>query len=125
MKRFALSLLLMSTVLHADYLDYFNERDNRNVYNTATYNPPYTTLDSRLQLDIQTKLSAGSWTAIGYNTSVSVDVVNGIVNLQGYVYSPEDRDRIERGVRLINGVKGVRSHIVIRFPPQPVKDREE
>lgn len=76
--------------------------------NTTTTNSKYIS-DADLSKKIHDKLDSG-WFTKGYE-QVTVQVYNGNVQLGGSVDTQSDREKVEREVRAIDGVKNVDSQI--------------
>lgn len=68
--------------------------------------------DQDLNKKINDKIGPG-WFSRGYE-QVVVQVNNGMVTLQGTVKTLEDKDKVEKKVREIDGVRGVNNLIVIQ-----------
>jgi osmotically-inducible protein OsmY len=68
--------------------------------------------DADLEKQIQDKLRSG-WFAKGYE-QVTVSVENGDVTLEGTVKSWEDKEKVEKEVRHIEGVKSLDSQLTVR-----------
>ena len=67
--------------------------------------------DQEIYEEIQNELSPG-WFSRGF-PNVSFDVKNGNVNLRGTVDSTKNKNKIERGVKEIEGVRQVNNQITI------------
>jgi len=69
-------------------------------------------VDQTLQKDIQNKLSSG-WFSEGYE-GVSVTVKDGDVTLDGHVKEKSDKDKVEKEVRNMEGVRSLTSHLKVQ-----------
>lgn len=93
---------------HADY-------QNQNRGNTSYYNETTTSVsDQDLAKKIRDKIGGG-WFSKGYD-QVVVQVNNGVVTLQGSVKTFEDKEKVEKEVRNIEGVRSVNSQISVMEP---------
>lgn len=70
--------------------------------------------DQKIEKQVRDQLSSG-WFAKGYE-QVDVQVNNGIVTLQGFVNSQEDKNKLEQEVRKIDGVTNVNNQLNIQVP---------
>jgi hypothetical protein len=102
----------------------FNDQNQRaaNPYLSDSYNPSNpsdsssqygqgTVADKDIFAQLQKKLGPG-WFSKGYE-NVSFDVRNGNVLLRGSVDKMEDKDKVEKIVRGIDGVKSVTDQITV------------
>ncbi len=81
----------------------------------ADTNPSYQNSegsDQELQQRVQDKIGHG-WFDKGYD-QINIRVNNGIVTLDGVVRTEHDKDKIERNVRDMDGVKGLNSQITVK-----------
>lgn len=82
----------------------FNRNQNDaygNAYNSSNSNIS----DQEITKKVKDKLSSG-WFSTGYD-QVNVSVNNGIVTLQGSVPTWDDKEKIEKEIRNIDGVRGL------------------
>lgn len=86
---------------------YSNAKDPYSGSSSATYSE--TSGDQELARRIREKISSG-WFSRGYDR-VSVQVNNGAVIIQGVVKSQADKDKVEKEIRDIDGVKSLTSHV--------------
>lgn len=77
--------------------------------------------DQELTKKINDKIGPG-WFTKGYD-QVNFQVNNGFVTLQGSVKTQEDKEKVEKIVRDIDGVKGVNSRIAVQ--DQNPSDRQQ
>lgn len=70
--------------------------------------------DQDIAKKVNEKIGSG-WFSNGYD-KVNFQVKNGIVKLSGYVKTTDDKEKIERDVRNINGVVNVESKIYVEEP---------
>jgi osmotically-inducible protein OsmY len=70
--------------------------------------------DQDIQKAIHDKLGPG-WFSSGYE-QVSAQVYNGNVTLQGSVKTAEDKEKVEKEIRNLNGVKNLNSQITVQDP---------
>jgi osmotically-inducible protein OsmY len=68
--------------------------------------------DQEIASKIRDKISSG-WFAKGFD-QVNVQVNNGNVTLQGFVNTQEDKDKVEKEVRNIDGVKNINNQITVQ-----------
>lgn len=68
--------------------------------------------DQKLQKDIQDKISSG-WFSEGYE-GVSVKVKDGHVTLDGHVKTNDDKGKVEKEVRGMEGVRALTSNIKVQ-----------
>lgn len=114
--------IALTTLANADYSNrdshydsnYYSDRDSRNYgenYNRGerheSGNP-----DQDLAKKIRDKIGSG-WFRKGYD-DVQVQVRNGNVLLQGTVKTWEDKEKVEKEVNKIHGVKSVNSQISVQ-----------
>ena len=69
-------------------------------------------LDEDLKKKIRDKIGSG-WFQTGYDQMI-IDVRNGVVVIEGTVDTWDDKDKIEKDVRNLNGVKNLNSRISVR-----------
>jgi osmotically-inducible protein OsmY len=106
--------LALLTAAKADYPNKnprssYNESHNRSEKLESKNNP-----DQDLGKKIRDKIGSG-WFTKGYD-EVEVQVRNGNVMLQGTVKTPEDREKVEKEVHNIDGVRSVNNQIRIQNP---------
>lgn len=70
--------------------------------------------NQKLRQQVREKLGPG-WISEGY-PGVDADVKDGLVTLGGSVPTWEDKEKIEREIRNIHGVKALESHLVVQIP---------
>jgi osmotically-inducible protein OsmY len=99
------TLALGLTCVTSGYADY-NRNDSS--YSSVAVS------DQELTKKIQDKISSG-WFSKG-NEQVNVQVNNGVATLQGLVEAQSDKERIEKEVRNIEGVKSVNSQLTVQEP---------
>lgn len=100
-----LALLVCSTLSADSYNQAMSVTDTK-ASNAAS--------DQELAKRIRDKLAAG-WFTKGYE-NVSVQVRDGVVTLTGSVKSQSDKDKIEKEVRELEGVKTFNSQIKVEEP---------
>ncbi len=71
--------------------------------------------DASITAAVQTKLTSDKASNF---SRVDVDTERGMVNLSGVVQSVEERDRIARLAREVDGVRGVNNNLQIQSNPQ-------
>lgn len=101
-----LTLALGLTCVTSGYADYSQQNDLS--YSNVAVS------DQELAKKIQDKISSG-WFSKG-NEQVNVQVNNGVVTLQGPVKAQSDKERIEKEVRNIEGVKSLNSQLTVQEP---------
>lgn len=101
----AVSMVCSTTALQAGYNNYY--AGMAPVHDSATLSS-----DQALQKNIKDKLSSG-WFSEGYER-VEVNVNNGSVTLNGTVGTTEDKNKIEKEVRNIEGVKSLTSNLIVK-----------
>lgn len=77
-------------------------------------------LDQELARRVRDKIHHG-WFDKGFD-QIQVDVKNGIVTLKGEVATQEDKDKIEREARNIDGVKGLNSKIKVMQSSKEIRE---
>ncbi len=87
------------------------ERTNETSRFLAAADERYASGDQKLAKDIHDKLSSGIFSK-GYE-QVAVDVRDGAVTLTGTVPTQADKDKVEKEVRNISGVRSLTSKIAI------------
>lgn len=95
--------------------NYYQQNDNYQQNDSNSYwfhqENPGNISDQDLGKKIQDYLSAG-WFSKGFK-NVAFDVNNGIVNLRGSVDTLENRNKVEDGIKKIEGVRQVYNHMTI------------
>lgn len=99
-----LTVALGALCVTSAFADYNRNQDSVMTGTTAT--------DQDLAKKIQSKISSG-WFASGYK-NVSVQVNNGAVTLQGFVKSQSEKDKLEKEIRNIEGVRSLNSQLSIQ-----------
>lgn len=92
--------------------DSYSHNQTSNVY--ATANHAVAPSDTELAKQIHDKISSG-WFSTGYD-QVKAKVNNGTVVLTGVVDKWDDKDKVEKEVRNIEGVRVLESHLSVREP---------
>jgi osmotically-inducible protein OsmY len=109
--------LNFSTILHADYQNQ-NQSPNNSYSNNPNSNESYqnssNVTDQELAKKIHDKIGPG-WFSKGYD-EVTVQINNGVVTLEGLVKTWEDKEKVEKEVRSIDGVKNLTSRITVQQP---------
>ncbi|HEY4832923.1 MAG TPA: BON domain-containing protein [Waddliaceae bacterium] len=77
--------------------------------------------DAELTKKIQDKLNPG-WFSEGYQ-GISANVKNGIATLKGTIPTQDDKERLEKEVRNMEGVRALDSQLIVQEPGK-AKDRE-
>lgn len=120
----AVMALSATAFTHAD--DYYRQNSHRNNQRYTSYEGDRTNSkesnvsDADLTQKIQDKIGSG-WMSKGYD-QVTVQVKNGNVTLQGNVQTYDDKEKVEKDVRNIEGVKALNSQLKV---VQPSKDKEK
>lgn len=83
-----------------------------NVQDTESKDNQKNTSDQEIAKNIRDKISSG-WFAKGFD-QVNVQVNNGNVTLQGFVKTQDDKEKVEKEVRNVQGVKNVNNQIVVQ-----------
>lgn len=103
-----LSMLVASTALHGA-----STPDTRSVQSTEVTDMHHVSgSDQELKKTVEDKISSG-WFSKGYDL-VKVHVNNGHVTLTGFVGSIEDKGKVEKEVKGIEGVKSVTNHVEVK-----------
>lgn len=113
-------------VTHADYQvdsqqtpTYNQQHQGSNYYNQSAQSVP---TDQELAKNVRDKLSSG-WFSKGYE-QVQVQVNNGNVTLTGSVKTNDDKLKVEKEVRNLDGVKSLNSQLTVQEPSAKDKDKE-
>ena len=88
-----------------------DQRANQGSRYLAANDDRYANNDQKLTKDIRDKLSSGLFSK-GYE-QVNIDAKNGTVTLTGNVQTQSDKDKVEKEVRNMSGVRSLNSRIVI------------
>lgn len=98
----------------ANQRDIQNPTGKKNGYLSLAdrFNTAATTSDQELVKKIHDKIGSG-WFSKGYE-QVTVNVNNGVVTLSGSVKTQADKEKVEKEVRNLDGVKKLDSQIVVR-----------
>lgn len=88
-----------------------DQRANQGSRYLAANDDRYANSDQKLTKDIHDKLSSGLFSK-GYE-QVNIDAKNGNVTLTGNVQTQSDKDKVEKEVRNMSGVRSLNSRIVI------------
>ena len=105
--------LALTTLANADYSNRNSRNYDENYANKSEKNESGNP-DHDLAKKIKDKIGSG-WFRKGYD-DVQVQVRNGNVLLQGTVKSWEDKEKVEKEVNNIHGVKSINSQISIQNP---------
>ncbi len=101
-----------------------DQRANPGSRYLAANDDRYANSDQKLTKDIHDKLSSGLFSK-GYE-QVNIDAKNGNVTLTGNVQTQSDKDKVEKEVRNMSGVRSLNSRIVIveksTIEPNETKD---
>ncbi|HEY4831554.1 MAG TPA: BON domain-containing protein [Waddliaceae bacterium] len=107
--------LTLLTLVNADYFHKNSQSNNDESYgNKSEKIESGTSSDQDLAKKIRDKIGSG-WFRKGYD-EVQVQVRKGNVMLQGSVKTREDKEKVEKEVRNINGVRNVNSQISVQNP---------
>ena len=104
-----------ASLAHSNY--YPNQDQN------ATYSTDKIVSDQDLSKKINDKIGPG-WFSKGYD-QVRAQVRNGKVSLEGSVKTWEDKEKVEKEIRNIEGVRGVNSQITVQDPSQNNRDNRQ
>lgn len=116
MKKLIALLMSFGIVASAQAAD-FTPATNTSIFNATTAANAVT--DEDISHDVQDELKSG-WFSKGFET-VTFKVTNGIVVLQGSVPTTDDKIKLEKAVRNIDGVRSLNSELAI----QDVKEGDE
>lgn len=78
--------------------------------------------DQELTKKIRDKIGSG-WFSRGYE-DVNFRVNNGVVTLQGSVQTESDKEKVEKEIRNLNGVRSLNSNLMVQEKSKNSKERE-
>lgn len=112
MKKILTTLFVMGVVASAQATSY----DNRNFFDPAqTHINASNPNDTRLAEEIRDQLGTG-WFSRGFDT-VTFNVNDGAVVLQGTVPTAEDKANLENSIKGIDGVRSLKSSLTVQGQP--------
>lgn len=114
MKKLLAAIFSLGLIVSANAAD-FSTTPNTSIFNATT--TPATATDQAILEDIRGQVSSG-WFTKGYDR-VSFQVNNGAVLLQGSVPTADDKVKLERAIRGIDGVRSLTSQISVQNGAAP------